>query len=277
MNVRSEVIEINIPQISDVVADVFDANPDGADKLYAGLLQAGVMEPCAAVITFINAGADLQNIIDTCDDDGFNAIPLLSMLIGDLDSAIEQQRDCNEISGTVLAVGCKHPWASYFSNRPDGMLYAYQGGQHECVICVDNPSPQEISAVHNGDIQFGIASFKHCMFLLWRLKDGPWSDQPYSHCLVFSEAGKPVFDLPKDYHLVLPISLVDRASGVIRALNIGTLSPHFSRELHKALEEQIKNPHTPEEHNAAVSHIYEQYPTSKDLLRVAMAVCWIGS
>jgi len=66
---------------SDVVKQMYHANPDGVDHLYAQLQESGIREPEAAVITLVYAGAKIKDILYWCADDGYDALPLICMLM----------------------------------------------------------------------------------------------------------------------------------------------------------------------------------------------------
>lgn len=163
----------------------------------------------------------------------------------------------------------------YSPNRtrwPEAVDFNYRQGVFELRLFFGSPSSREIRDVERGPCEFALFTEGDLVVLLYRFgQTVAWSDAPYSWHLVPQEQRTlPEAALGGERRDTMQIILIDAATGIIRALRIVSFSPAFSAALRLAIREQASRPWPGDaEYNRQVQALYQRYPTSEMLLRVA--------
>lgn len=171
----------------------------------------------------------------------------------------------------------------YNPNRrrwPEGAQFQYRGGQAELVLFYPDPSRHEIEAVRKGSSEFGLVVEPPLVVLLYTFgaaKGIPWCDAPFSyHRLKAARPTEAVLppaweEGSPETRAILQVLLVDASSGILRAMRAVSLSPEFTRTLHRAIWEQAHREEGPGEFDRALNDLYTRFPTSERLLTTAVA------
>ncbi|MBI5549321.1 MAG: hypothetical protein HY901_36005 [Deltaproteobacteria bacterium] len=140
---------------------------------------------------------------------------------------------------------------------PEFVQYSYRGGQHELVLFLRQPSPQEVQAARTGRADFALVVEPPVLLLCYRFScGGPWSDAPFSwHLVPASERATPP-DPTGEERATLQVVLVDAATGLVQALRLLSFAPPFTAALHRAIRAQALIPWEPRAFDATLSKLY---------------------
>lgn len=158
---------------------------------------------------------------------------------------------------------------------PEVAQYTYRASGHELVLFLAGPTADEIEAAARGTSEFAVYAEGDLLLLLYRFgrpgRGIPWSDAPSSwHLVPEAERALPPPAGVAEPHALLTVTLVDAATGIIRALRAVTLPPALTAALHLAIRDQAERPWPGgDAYDAALAGLYRRYPTTEALLRVA--------
>lgn len=169
------------------------------------------------------------------------------------------------------------PYIAGRRNWQEAVEYNYRQGAHELRMFLGNLKPWEIETIRSGPCEFALAVEKDVLFLLYRFGEGrreaiPWSDAPFSWHLVPEDQRT----LPEPTGLVEPhdtlqVVLVDRLTGLIRALRMVSFSPAFTVALRSAIRDQASRSWPGgAEYDRQLGTVYGQH-SSEQLLARAIA------
>jgi hypothetical protein len=153
---------------------------------------------------------------------------------------------------------------------PEGADYNFRAGGHELRVFVGHATPQEVTAVRTGRVEFGamielpeifvvsrfhgpdgrvVASFD-CSYQWHRVSSAEQTDPP-----AWEETSP-------ELRALLSIILVEATNGLILALRSVSYSPEFTRAFHRAIADQAALPYDQAEHEAAVADIVRRLDTN---------------
>ena len=132
------------------------------------------------------------------------------------------------------------PYNPTITRWPECALYSYRSGEHELLLFLEGPSKGECLAVKKGDAKFALLLEGDVIFLLYSFgAQLPWSDAPFSYHLVeAAERTLPPLDIGQQERALLSVTLIDAATGLIRAMRALSLSHRFTEQLHAAIHRQ---------------------------------------
>lgn len=161
---------------------------------------------------------------------------------------------------------------------PEVTQYNFRGGQHELVLFMNGITPEELAAYRSLPLKLGFTYQSGVVNLLWKPTGAGWSDSPYSPWALPTSAERvaPEVDLSHEVRALLQVVLVSANDGIVRVLRAVTMSPAMTRELHKAIAEQMASPMSIEAYHAAVGDIYRRFPTTDALVERAIVTCNAG-
>lgn len=162
----------------------------------------------------------------------------------------------------------------------DQLQYNYRCGQHELVIFLERPSAYEVDDIRKGRAEFALFERDDLLILLCRFGEQDWSEAFYSwHRLSEDERMLPdPGDEGGDKRRLLPIFLVDRATGFLLVLRSVTFSPEFTTALHDAIRRQASRPYPGDTaYEAQVQRLFQRYARTRELVRLARARCLGGA
>jgi hypothetical protein len=132
-------------------------------------------------------------------------------------------------------------------------------------ITFNNPEPEEIDDIRNGDIKVGVNQFKNIIFFMWKFGEQQWMDAPYHIAL------SPRFDIYKPqsgegYNFT--IILINAANGIVEVLRQIGLPTQVSLEFYNLLDNQIKELDVFDinKYDIELQKIYNTYST-KEMLK----------
>ncbi len=174
-----------------------------------------------------------------------------------------------------------HMGQPYLAGRtqwPEDVDYNYRAGRHELRLFLARPSPAEVRDIRQGEAEFAFLVSEDVIVFLYRFGMAiPWSDKPYSWHLLKQarpdEATIPDTTGTVEPHALLDVILIDASTGIIRGLRVVTFSPAFTTALHLAIAQQAARPWPGDmEYNRQVQALYQRYPTSRAMVRDAVAL-----
>ncbi|OFV96787.1 MAG: hypothetical protein A3H28_13750 [Acidobacteria bacterium RIFCSPLOWO2_02_FULL_61_28] len=158
---------------------------------------------------------------------------------------------------------------------PEAVYYSYHRGGHWLRVFFHSLSVSEVEEVETGECDFALAVDGPIIFLLYRFGDtSRWQHASYSWHVVPERERK----LPKpgtvESRAFLSVILVAAQSGMVRAVRRFSVSREFTQALHAAIRDQAASPWPGRAaYDAALADTYRRYPTSTDLLSLALARC----
>lgn len=164
----------------------------------------------------------------------------------------------------MLAIG--KPYSETRTVWDERVEYNWWADRHELRVFLKNPQEREIASIGKGEMQFKLYIEDGVIFLLYKFDGALWSDCTYSWHLV-PEEDRTIPSPEKGMHDLIHVTLVDAATGIVRALRCATLSAEFSYALDSAILAQTKMPLSREEHDRIIQKVYARYPTSRDMAR----------
>jgi hypothetical protein len=145
-------------------------------------------------------------------------------------------------------------------------------GGCDLALFLAEPSADEASEVRSGTVSFAWIDGGPVSVLCFRFGALPWMDTPFEPWqLPASERGVPAGD-PNQY-LLLQITLVDAATGIVRAMRVAPWTPDFGEQVRETLRRQLA---APGDHAAAVRRVEAMYQkSSQELAEEAEVRCSI--
>jgi hypothetical protein len=159
---------------------------------------------------------------------------------------------------TSIPVGC---W--FDCSKDDGCtLY----------VCFSHPTEKEIINVEHGQFECAFAEEGDIILMFFKYGTHNWMDAPYSCKLEVDVFGH--YDLPVDPRpgegVAFTTVLVDADNGVVKVLRLIGLGHEFTKEMFKAIREQLARPWVGrQEYERQVQHLFRR-PTS-ELVNTAIA------
>lgn len=156
--------------------------------------------------------------------------------------------------------------------------YFWTGAEHILAIAILNISNIEQHAFDTGDAEFALHVDGPVISLLYRFGvDLPWSDSQlnvWNGGRLDRESANAIqlTRLESNHRIVLSLVLVESRTNKITGLRALTLSPLFTQAFVQALQQQINA--GPVSDDAFFRHsldLYRRFPTTAELLRVAIA------
>ena len=140
----------------------------------------------------------------------------------------------------------------------------------DLALFLNEPSDDEAREVRTGAASFAWIDGGPVSVLCFRFGAMPWMDTPFEPWrLPASERGVPAGD-PGQY-LVLQITLVDAATGIVRAMRVAPWTPDFAEQVRETLRRQLA---APEDRGAAARRLAAMYQhDSEELAEQAAARC----
>lgn len=183
---------------------------------------------------------------------------------------------------TLLQVG--KPYIAGKDCWPERVEYNFRDGAHELRLFIPGVMPDEVRAVAQGPVDFGMArrpivgahnmAQAPLIFFFYQFGDSiPWSDAPYSWWMVPEDQRQLPSELDgvKEQPL-LQIVLVESLTGIVRALRVVSLQPQFAKALHGAIRQQTELPFEQGPFDAALKATYSQFRTTDALMRGVMGL-----
>ena len=137
-----------------------------------------------------------------------------------------------------------------------------------CSFAAEN----EIMAVKEGQLQFGMFTKENVIFILAKFGNMPWMDAPFHVGL--ARGLTCLQDVEQGTGYGCTIILADSHTGVIKALRYVGLSTEFSKRLKYNIEEQQEAGFDETTYYAKLAHIMRNY-TTKDMVRYSEINCKI--
>jgi hypothetical protein len=149
---------------------------------------------------------------------------------------------------------------------PEGADYKFRGGAHELCIFLDGASPTEVQAIESGPVEFGFFAEPLGLFLVARFGRSLLFDCSY-HWHRVAAADRtlppPVEDVSPELRALVSIILVEASTGLVLVLRTVTLSPEFTRSLHRAIADQVGAPYDPARHQRWADGMVGRYTTNQ--------------
>ena len=140
----------------------------------------------------------------------------------------------------------------------------------DLALFLNEPSADEAREVTTGAVSFAWVDGGPVSVLCFRFGAMSWMDAPFEPWLVpESERGIPAGD-PNQY-VLLQVTLVDAATGIVRAMRVAAWTPDFAEQVRKTLRRQLA---APGDHSAAARQLQAMYQHgSQELAEQATARC----
>lgn len=169
------------------------------------------------------------------------------------------------------------PFTPGRSAWPAAAQYNHGPAGHELTLFVPSPSPQLIEGVRRGEALFALGLAGPVFYLAYRFEGSSgWEDVPYSwHLQHRGNRAKPPAEASPECRALLWITLVGADDGLIHAQRGVTLSPAFTRELHRAIRAQAEASFDPLECALAVAEASRERPDA--VRRLDVAYVWSGA
>jgi hypothetical protein len=138
----------------------------------------------------------------------------------------------------------------------------------DLALFLNEPSDEEASAVRTGPVAFAWVDGGPVSVLCFRFGALPWMDTPFEPWRVLeSERGVPLGD-PGQY-LPLQVTLVDAATGIVKAMRVAAWTPDFAEQVRETLRRQLA---APADHTAAARRVQAMYQQNSQQLAEQAAV-----
>jgi hypothetical protein len=144
---------------------------------------------------------------------------------------------------------------------PPGSQYNFRSGSHELLLFFEKPTEREIESIRKGAAEFALVVEPPLIVLLFRFGQAiPWSDAPYTfHVLPEAEKQLPTGweEGSPNTRALIDIYLISCETGIIRAMRQVTVSPEFTRSLHKSIWEQANAPYDAKTYNLTLANMFK--------------------
>lgn len=180
----------------------------------------------------------------------------------------------------VFTVVVGQPYIADKREWQEGIDYNFVGGTHDLRLFLRHPTDEEVEAVSAQPFRVGVLVDQPVIILTFSAGD-LHGDGSYAWQRMVRATGDETLPyLPKlNERALLHVTLVDAATGIVKALRAGTFSPAVTSLLHKAIREQAQAAATGEWDEAAFDRKVKQiYAAHGDmpLIQSAKAVCVLG-
>lgn len=158
---------------------------------------------------------------------------------------------------TLIAVGQK--WNLSKIPDYDGTRFELWPGGAVLLLFYDNPVEHEINAVHFGEIEMGLYYVSPIIFVIFRIAGMlDWADAPFSFRTYDDMKLKYDIDIKfsPDEGLPITIILIDRLSGLVKAMRTFGAGHEFSVEFCHKCWEQLQEPFSMMLYEGIVTRIY---------------------
>jgi len=168
------------------------------------------------------------------------------------------------------------PYDPHRTRWDDRVIYEWRG-EHELLMFASRPSEAEVLEVKRARVDLGLVVRGQLIVIVFRVgRFYNWSDAPYSYHLT----PEPDRVLPPDVgpgdHVGMYLHLIDATSGILRANRWATMAPAFAGCLHESIRRQAAMPFDPARYNSDIAKLFAEYPSPRELLRIAVARCTLG-
>ncbi len=156
---------------------------------------------------------------------------------------------------------------------PEGGQFTYSPGGLELTLFLSDIREDVVNDVRRGEVELALIVELPLIVLTYRFGQSiPWHDVPYSwHMQPVSWRVIPSVERSLQSRALLWITLVGTEDGIIHAQRGVTLSPSFTRMLHRTIRSQALMAFDAEECTSAISKVFLNYPTTVDRLALAEA------
>jgi hypothetical protein len=138
----------------------------------------------------------------------------------------------------------------------------------DLALFLNEPSDEEASEVRAGAVSFAWVDGGPVSVLCFRFGALPWMDTPFEPWQVpAGERGVPAGG-PGQY-LPLQITLVDAATGIVKAMRVAAWTPDFAEQVRETLRRQLA---APGDHDAAARRLAAMYQQNSQELAEQTAV-----
>lgn len=147
-------------------------------------------------------------------------------------------------------------------------LELFRGGHNDLIIAMPNIDKEEIADFRRGKIRVGVHGGEHLVLVFFKFGSQPWMDAPFNACLIPEfEYQKNTFLDPRNdqQRFSINLTLIDSASGLVKALRSFTLAPATSRKLQALAEKQRSKGFSPYEADQELARLLSK--TTKQLVR----------
>lgn len=167
---------------------------------------------------------------------------------------------------TVLEVG--KPYPATLPDEDESVLeFSKEGPQLR--LFFSDVSDEMVESVIHDECHLGLIRSGDVAVVPWKIGEHLLGDTQF-HVYLYPPETRPTADiLSKDACYEVQIVLVDRSTGIIRALRTVKLSPWFSKVLNEVIVYQLGNHIEREAYDAQVSMYQTRYPSVEDALRAA--------
>jgi hypothetical protein len=156
---------------------------------------------------------------------------------------------------------------------PEASQFSYRQGGYELVLFMSQPTATEITSVGRAGsaAEFALVSRDDLVVLVYRFGSLPWSDAPYSwHLVPEDQRALPAPVGVAEPHDLLQVILVDASTGIVRGLRVLAWPTSFSAAMRLAIRAQASRPWPGSaEYDRQLADLYDAYPHSRDLARIA--------
>ncbi len=160
------------------------------------------------------------------------------------------------------------------SQLTQGTHYNYTAGGHRLIKCRLRPPAAEVTALHLGEVTFGLYVENVVLFFLCRIGSGPWTASHYNWWLNPPPMRPdPLAELGAgDRCMLLFFELVDAADGCVAAEKLFAISPEPAAMLRRCVAEQIEAILDPFHHLDIAGRVLGRHP---DLSWMAAEARWL--
>lgn len=153
---------------------------------------------------------------------------------------------------------------------PETVQYNFYANGHDLQLFFAGLTEMEIEEVQTGECEFALDVESGIIFFLCRFGSQPWSDAPYTwHRVPEEQRVLPEPEATSDSRALLQVLLIDASTGILKAIRAVSLSPQFTRALHRAIREQSMAVFNQEKYDADLAILYGRLST-KELLKRAI-------
>jgi hypothetical protein len=178
---------------------------------------------------------------------------------------------------TQIAVGQPYPSDVRW---PDGACHiGITRRGVDFTLAFAHPKAHEVKAFQQGNAEFALVPGRHHMMWAYKFSDPrdsnpkhgiPWSDQPWEYHRQ-AAAGDTAAPTSRGGSFQMHLTLVDAATGIVKALRMVSPPVEFADALRDAVEAQAAVPYDPAAAGREIEAVYARYASSRDLVLMAEA------
>jgi hypothetical protein len=124
---------------------------------------------------------------------------------------------------------------------PEGADYNFRSGGHELRIFLDGATRREVDAIQSGQVEFGLIVEPAGLMLITRF--GSLTFDCSYHWRRDRTLPPPSEETNPSLWALMTIVLLEASNGLVLVLRTVTLSPEFTRAIHKAITDQAGSPY----------------------------------